>query len=393
MTVNPELVAKKSWGYGAFLIIGMLMSGTAATILRKITFLMEARGLHDDEHAFAKPWFGTLEMFLGELLVLPLFLGKLYYMRRHPATASHGQQQSEKGKLLSDTWEHASPVKKPSPPTWHLFVLMGTATCDLAGTTLASIGLLFIPASVYQILRGSVILFTAIFNYFVLGQRVSRAKKAGIAIVFLGLAMVGVSAVLASGGSSGDTKMLLIGFLLVICGQACNGLQFSIQERLIERNNVDPLAIVGWEGLYGTVLMSFLVLPILQNIPGEDVGGKAENTEDTLVMLGNSAPLLVLNMIIYPLLISGLNGFALLITEYLNALYRCLIDATRVILVWVVSIIIFYSGAPEYGEKWTVFSWLQLAGFAVFLFGMFVYRELIPFVNRLLRVGQYATLQ
>jgi drug/metabolite transporter (DMT)-like permease len=344
----------------------MLISGVIATVLRKITFLMEAKGLDGDTHAFAKPWFGTLEMFLGELIVLPLCLGMMYYQRSKAAALA-----AQTGKVAPE---------KPSPPRWYLGALVGTSFCDLAGTTLAGIGLLFIPASVYQILRGSIILFTAIFGYFILKRTVSPVKMVGIAIVFCGLAIVGVSAVFASPGGGGST-MVIVGFMLVIAGQACNGLQFAIQELLIENHNVDALSIVGWEGLYGTLMMSFFVLPILQHIPGDDQGSQ-ENTLDTLAMLGNSAPLLVLNMIVYPIVIAALNGFALLITENMSALYRCLIDASRVLLVWIVDLVIF-TFAPTYGEKWTNWSWMQLGGFVVFFFGMLVYRELVPPINRL----------
>ena len=43
--------------------------------------------------------------------------------------------------------------------------------------------------------------------------------------------------------------------------------------------------MVGLEGLYGTLLQCLLVLPVAQILPGDDVGGKLENTKDSLHMI------------------------------------------------------------------------------------------------------------
>jgi drug/metabolite transporter (DMT)-like permease len=239
---------------------------------------------------------------------------------------------------------------------------------------------------VYQILRGSIIAFTALFGYVFLKKKVAPVKIFGICVVFAGLAIVGTSAYLASQESNASdqtasSSLVIIGFALVVVGQAFNALQFTVQEVLIERDGVDALSIVGWEGLYGTLMSSFILLPIVQAIPGSDAGS-VENSLDTMVMLRNSAALLALNMFVYPIIIALLNGFALLITEHMSALYRCLIDASRVLLVWLVGLLIFYGGSEKYGESWTPYSWMQLGGFVVFFSGMLVYREVIPPVNR-----------
>ena len=62
-----------------------------------------------------------------------------------------------------------------------LFVLL--AFCDLLGTTLAGIGLLYIPSSVYQLFRGSIIIFTSIWSKFLLKNKFPLYKLIGLVLV------------------------------------------------------------------------------------------------------------------------------------------------------------------------------------------------------------------
>lgn len=46
--------------------------------------------------------------------------------------------------------------------------------------------------------------------------------------------------------------------------------------------HLEPLKIVGYEGLWGCIVMAGLVLPLLQHSYGEDGGGIHEDTLDSL---------------------------------------------------------------------------------------------------------------
>lgn len=54
------------------------------------------------------------------------------------------------------------------------------ACCDLGGTTLSGIGLLFTTASVWQMLRGSIILFTGILSVVFLKRKLEKFKWVGM---------------------------------------------------------------------------------------------------------------------------------------------------------------------------------------------------------------------
>lgn len=57
--------------------------------------------------------------------------------------------------------------------------------------------------------------------------------------------------------------------------------------------NMQPLKIVGFEGVFGTLFMVLLLLPIAYFLPGPEGVGFHENTLDTLKMIGSSRALQV----------------------------------------------------------------------------------------------------
>ena len=56
--------------------------------------------------------------------------------------------------------------------------------------------------------------------------------------------------------------------------------------------DINPLLLVGMEGVYGTVLLTALVLPVAYFIPGKDAGS-LENTLDSLDLIKSSTSIQV----------------------------------------------------------------------------------------------------
>jgi hypothetical protein len=56
---------------------------------------------------------------------------------------------------------------------------------------------------------------------------------------------------------------------------------------------MEPLKIVGFEGVFGTFFMLFILLPIAYFLPGPEGLGLHENTLDTLAMIRSSKGLQV----------------------------------------------------------------------------------------------------
>jgi len=136
---------------------------------------------------------------------------------------------------------------------------------------------------------------------------------------------------------------------------------------------VDPLEVVGWEGVFGTVLCAMVMLPIVQAIPGSDMGS-VENSSDTLLMLTSNARMTVVTLG-YALALAFMNFYSQVVTKVMTAVHRMLISTCRVVLVWLIDLVIFYGipGGKPYGEFLDVYSWLQLAGFGCLVGGTAFY--------------------
>ena len=141
---------------------------------------------------------------------------------------------------------------------------------------------------------------------------------------------------------------------------------------------VDPLELVGWEGVFGTILSAFLLLPIVQQIPGDDCG-KAEDTLNTFNQLKHS-PMAICLCLAYIFALMLMNWTSQQISQQLSSVHRNLVSAVRTVLVWVGMLILYYNtshscekGKASYGEEWSKWSLLELAGFIVLVGGTVLY--------------------
>lgn len=63
----------------------------------------------------------------------------------------------------------------PEQGRWTQYIaVLFPALCDLTATCLMNIGLVLIPASVWQMLRGSMVIFSLVLSYVILGKRYKR---------------------------------------------------------------------------------------------------------------------------------------------------------------------------------------------------------------------------
>ena len=134
---------------------------------------------------------------------------------------------------------------------------------------------------------------------------------------------------------------------------------------------MDPVALVGFEGLWG--LAYFVVLaPVLTFTPRSSEAISIvwhEDFGDTFVQLSNSTPLVLL-CLGYFVAILAYNVSANFVTQCLSAVVRSILEACRVMGVWVVCILLYYcfSGPLSgIGEEWSDWSYMQLCGFGVLM--------------------------
>ncbi len=64
--------------------------------------------------------------------------------------------------------------------------------------------------------------------------------------------------------------------------QAVQAAQITFEDYFMADLAIAPLKIVGWEGVFGTLIMALVLLPIVYFIPGADGSGFHEDTIETL---------------------------------------------------------------------------------------------------------------
>lgn len=351
-------------------MLGMLVTGSINTLTKKVQLQCISEGYHYENstswepHKFNHPWFQTWLMFIGESTCL---IG-LFIMRHRQ------KKERERATAWSNKLGHTAPEEVHHPRVWQWILLVPTI-CDLLGTSLAGIGLIYVDASVWQMLRGAIIIFAGILSKFFLKRKLKPIHWLGMSVVTVGLVLVGCSSVFKNKNSQ-DSKAIL-GIVLILAGQLVSACQMIIEELFLKKRNFPPLQVVGMEGMFGFLLMTFIILPSMYFVPGSDANGSYENSLDALVQMGNNGKLMAM-CFLYLLSIAFYNFFGLAVTRSLTAVHRTLIDACRTILVWLASLFIYYVIDIRYGEPFdNAYGLLQVDGFAFLLIGTALYNQLM----------------
>jgi drug/metabolite transporter (DMT)-like permease len=349
---------KVSWA------LAMLCSGTFTTLFAKSLFETNGEGTEtcnvDDDFdkncPFDKPWFTVLLMKLAMSFCLII-----YYLFG---------------------WGKENP-NTPNPSWKTIKAVIMPASLDLLNTVLGNVGLLWVNSSIYQMTRGSVVVFSAILSVRWLGRRLRSFHYYSIALVIVAIILVGTAGVQQSNDDSTDVGMTICGLGFILAAQAVTAIQFTVEESLMTNKEtaLDPVALVGFEGMWG-VLMFIVLAPILTFTPrsGEDISIVwHEDFGDTFAKLSNSTDLSLLAFG-YSVAIFFYNISANFVTQCLSSVVRSILEACRVMGVWFVGLMFFYLGTDsqsQIGEEWSDWSYLQLGGFAVLLYGTFSYKALV----------------
>jgi len=137
---------------------------------------------------------------------------------------------------------------------------------------------------------------------------------------------------------------------------------FVYEEIIINEYDVCVLDIVGYEGIWG-VLISSIFVSCAYFLPGYSFGS-LDNPIDAFTQTIFNHKLLIAFLL--PMLVIGpFNYFGTSLTKYSSAMQRTLIDNSKVIIVWMISIYI----------KWEKVHILQIIGFVLIITGNILYFE------------------
>ena len=219
--------------------------------------------------------------------------------------------------------------------------------------------------SIYVMLRGGLPITTAIFSVIFLAKKLNKNHIFGLALTVIGITIVGLSGLV--NGSSGGNDNFVLGLIFCMLSLVGNAVQFIIEEKLLAKNYLHPLQLVGYEGMWGLCLSTIAVtvasFTACDNAEYYCNSGHLESISDAFWMMGNNSGLVVA-IIITMITLGFFNFFGLTITKYLSSLARALIMMSVTVIVWIYSLIIL-------GQK---FYFLQLVGFLGVVLGNVIYQ-------------------
>ena len=314
---------------------------------------------------FDQPVLQTLQMFSGEMLCwIPLLLMK--YFLANPARGEH-----EHSRLIEEgaAGEDGAVAKRRRPTMRESLVMAVPSMCDLCGTTLMNVGLVYTPVSVYQMTRGSIILIVGLMSVMFLQKRITRLEWMSLFVVFLGVFLVGLSGYLDGRNAASSAAAvapvvsfdIVIGMTLVFLGITLTAVQFVVEEHILLYLKVEPMEVVGYEGLYGTGLT------VLAMVVGWVAYGQGYFDLATAFrqMFGSAVILLTTVLIMVSICMFNFCGISL--TSLLSATSRSTIDTSRTLLVWLISLAL----------GWESFHWLQLLAFGLLVGGTLAFNGVI----------------
>jgi len=337
--------------YQLFIATGMVVFGSINTLSTKWADKQSAPGSDGGEpHLFDHPFFQAVCMFVGEFLCLLTF--KIWYYSNKYDWCRRGTRDINHGNL-----------------EFNKFVFLLPAMCDMTATSLMYIGLNFTYASSFQMLRGAVIVFTALLSVAFLRRIINTKAWIGIFLVISGLAVVGASDFIFSKDSSYGPNKIITGDLIIILAQVISATQVVLEEKFVSSKDIHPLQAVGFEGVFGMLVLGLLLIPMyFIPAPGfsNNPRGVLEDALDGLYQIGAN-PTLALAQIGSIFSIAFFNFFGLSVTKEFSATTRMVMDSVRTIVIWAVSI----------GVGWQDFVYLQVIGFVFLLSGTAIYNNLI----------------
>ena len=370
------------------LITVFLGTGSLNTITTKLIFQSNGITITGETAKFNAEWFSTFMMFCGEFLCLFLygFLRLIYKCCIAPKRQANedikpNQVESKLSLITADEL-----TRNPTGGLGWKYVLYVTlfGALDMSGTTLNYIGYNHCDASIIQIIRGFVIVFVMIVSRIILKVKPVIFQYVGVAFLFLGLILVGVSAVLNAMKTSdfageGGVVGVIEGIGLTLVGQIFSAFQFTLEEKLLKQDDgavapIPPLFLVGSEGCAGFVICLCIALPVCTAIPGSD-HGSYENMKNSFYMFAKNK--FILGMYVLQVCSMAIfNWCGFLYSKNLSAATRSCVDTLRTVVVWVVMIICFYSTSGAFGESFTKYTSIQIAGFVFMVFGTMVHGDI-----------------
>lgn len=342
-----------------FYILAQLICGTFYSIIQKVMLQFKSVGYDNVTHTFDKPFIQTFLMAIAMMVSL----------------------------IVRRFWDSNGKPTGPTPLKTRL-ILSIPATCDLITTTLNIFGLIYINVSIFQMLRGAQIIFTAILSVISLKRRLKCYEIFGIIIITLSLTLIGFASMyipssdINEKGEERSINEKLFGTFLVIAAQIFFAIQIVTEEYLLHikfKDKLGALEVTGNEGLCGLIITTLFFFPFAFACPGNDPSpmkkGSLENLWDTILNVYNK-PILLVIFIFFIIFAGSFNILCMCVVAFSSSLNQVIIDALRTLLIWICMLISYKIGLP-FGEQWNQYSLIELSGFVLLVTGNFIFNGIL----------------
>eukprot|EP00767_Chilomastix_cuspidata_P005014 gnl/Chilomastix_cuspidata/520.p1 GENE.gnl/Chilomastix_cuspidata/520~~gnl/Chilomastix_cuspidata/520.p1 ORF type:complete len:336 (+),score=127.47 gnl/Chilomastix_cuspidata/520:172-1179(+) len=304
-------------------------------------------------------------MFMGECLcfIASLIVNLVKYLRRGRGNAqveyeniSDDFKEEHDNELEAD--ELAAILEKDPqkiPFTWkkcYLFFL--PAFCDFTATTLMNVGLTLIYASVYQMLRSTLIIFVAIFSVIFLHRHLFWFHWLGVGLIAGGTLAVALVTLYVVGMDETSARNPAVGTLFIVAAQLIVAIQFTVEEKFLSRYETPVLTAVGIEGLFGLFVTVAVAIPIADKVEFDDFSAAIyQFTHNSQIMIG------VIGSICS---IAFYNFMGVSVTKRISAGGRAAVNSLRTFTIWIACIFLDWE---EY-NTWVLLSYLVVTAGSLF---------------------------
>ncbi|EPQ58425.1 hypothetical protein GLOTRDRAFT_110196 [Gloeophyllum trabeum ATCC 11539] len=394
--------------YVPVLVAGMLITGSSNSLWTKFQDMQCVENCSDpnpqNQMHFEQPVWQSLQMFLGEMLCfLPVIYASLASRLRRPHIALPGESEPPSVPARDSPEDGDEPAPKPAiapmrPLSGSAVLLFWLpAACDLTGTTLMNVGLLYTPVSIYQMTRGALVLFVGVLSVIFLRRRLFLYQWLSLVTVMIGICLVGLAGSMIKDSlrqnpdslaardaepiDKPEPTTVFVGVLFILFAQIFTATQFVVEEKILGHYTVPPLLAVGYEGFFGfisiLILLPIIALfrpsappPTLTSVLAESPYARWFDLRTGWTEIV-STPAVLWSSIAIALSIAFFNFFGLSVTRHVSATVRSLTDTCRTLTIWIVSL----------GLGWEKLVWpvslLQVLGFSLLVFGTFMFNSII----------------
>lgn len=244
-----------------------------------------------------------------------------------------------------------------------------SGSCDAVAQVCTILSLGMIPASLLMVLKGSRALFSAALSITMLKRKLRDYQWVSLFLCMAGLGVASLSQFLSQETSFSN---LGFGIAMVLIAEAFRSVRMVYDEQMMRDYKYSPFMIVSLEGLTGTIIAA-IALVIVNFLPSENgVGGVYESFENTMYMIGGSNMMIAL-IVTFPIWVNSMYLSGIYVTKLISAVYNAVLTVMTVAVVWAVELCLFYGTGGIYGDKWTMYSLIQVAGFLLILLSTLMY--------------------